>query len=289
MITITRTEFAFATIDASIHEWNTIKTIVRYCANNYRNTELLYCIPGPEEQRLEKLQSLSEIMDHVWGPPPLEDIYRDQLFLITHCIKETEGKDLPNVDDELHANLVNQVYNLGVYDIFDDDNVSDEQWASWQIERSIHNTKTWIIKLHAKQTDKAGKPYVQHPLRVHMRLQKLFPDAAEDVRHAALLHDVMEDCGITSQDLRERGYSESTIQIVDAVTKRPDDGLSYKQRIEQLALTGPLGAIQVKLCDLLDNTDPERLKAPPREKTKSLSKRYSIAIEILQSRLASSD
>lgn len=289
MISITRTDYAFATIDASIREWNTIKTIVRYCADNYQNTELLYCIPGPEEHRVDKLKSLSEIMDHVWGTPPLEDIYKDHLFLITNCITDTEGKDLPNVGNELHANLAEQIYNLGVYDIFDDDNVSDEQWTSWEIERSIHNTKTWIIKLHAKQTDKAGQPYVQHPLCVHMRLQKLFPDAGEDVRHAALLHDVMEDCAITSQDLRERGYSETTIQIVEAVTKQPDDGLTYKQRIQQLAKAGPLGAIQVKLCDLLDNTDPERLKALPPEKAASLTRRYSNAIEILQSHLENSD
>ncbi|WP_417536446.1 HD domain-containing protein [Methylophaga sp.] len=289
MISITRTEYAFATIDGSTREWEAIKAIVRYCANNYRNTELLYRIPGPEEQRLDKLQSLSEIMDHVWGAPPHEDIYRDQLFLITNCITDTDGKALPDVDDELHANLAEQMYSLGVYDIFNDDNVSDEQWASWQIERSIHNTKTWIIKLHSKQTDKAGQPYVQHPLRVHMRLQKLFPDADEDVRHAALLHDVIEDCGITPQALRERGYSDKTIHIVETVTKQADDGLTYKQRIQQLAKTGPLGAIQVKLCDLLDNTDPERLKSLPPEKATSLSKRYSKAIEILQSHLDNLD
>lgn len=250
MISITRTAYAFATIDASIREWETIKTIVRYCANNYRYTELLYCIPGPEEQRLDKLQSLSEILDHVLGSPPLEDIYKDQLFLIANCIKDTEGKELPNVDHWLHANLAEQIYELGVYDIFNDDNVSDEQWASWQVERSIHDTTTWILKLHAKQKDKAGQPYVQHPLRVHMRLQKLFPDADEDMRHAALLHDVMEDCGITPEELRQRGYSDKTIHIVEALTKQADDGLTYKQRIQKLAKTGPLGAIQVKLCDL---------------------------------------
>lgn len=289
MISITRTDYAFATLDASIHEWDTIKAIVRYCANNYRDTELLYCIPGPEEHRQDKITSLSEIMEEVWGLPPIKLVYKNDLFLIANCITSTEGKPLSYVNNELHENLAKQITDLSVYDIFDDSNVRDEQWMLWEFERSIHNTKAWIIKLHAKQIDKAGQPYAQHPLRVHTQLQKMFPEASEDIHHAALLHDVLEDCDITAQDLRERGYSEHTIQIVEAVTKRPNDGLTYKQRIKQLATTGPIGAIQVKLCDLLDNTDPKRLRALPPEKAASLSKRYSSAIEILQSRLTHLD
>lgn len=285
MITIERTEYAFTTLNASPEEWKAIKTIVRFCAQHYWQTELLYSISGPEENRQEKVESLSEILDEVWGQPPFEQVYKDHILLIAQCITHTEGKTLPDVDDKIHEDLAKQFYDLGVYDIFDDDNVTDEQWDTWNREQRIHDTSAWMIKLHAKQTDKAGNPYAQHPLRVHMRLQEMFPDAGEDIRHAALLHDVMEDCGITSEDLRKRNYSENTIQIIEAVTKNPDDGLTYAQRIENLVENGPLGAIQIKLCDLLDNNNSERLKILPKETAVSLSKRYTKAIEVLKARL----
>lgn len=285
MIKIERIEYAFANVDASPEEWEGIKAIVRFCADHFNDTELLYSIHGPEEQRRAKVESLSEIMDTVWGDPPIEQVYRDSIFLIASCIIDTEGKDLPNVDTQLHENLAQQIHDLGVYDLFDDDNVTDEQWDVWNQERRVHDTQSWMIALHAKQTDKAGNPYAQHPLRVHMNLQRLFPDAEEDTHHAALLHDVMEDCGITAEDLRQRGYSEQCIATVAAVTKNPHDGLTYAQRIEKLAVKGPLAAIQVKLCDLLDNNNPDRLKGLPADTAVSLSKHYSKAINVLTERL----
>ena len=286
MITIERTDYAFAAVDASTEEWAAIKAIVRYCAHHYWATELHYLIPGPEERRPQKVESLSEAMDHVWGEPPVELVYRDELLLLTQCVTNTEGKGLPGVDEDLHADLAGQIYTLDIYGIFDDDKVTDETWDRWTTERHVHDTVSWIIKLHAGQTDKAGRAYAQHPLRVHMRLQALFPDAGEDVRHAALLHDVMKDCGVTADDLHQRGYSDDTIDIVSALTKKPDDGRTYAQRIEWLAEQGTVGAMQVKLCDLLDNTDPERLGELPDAQAASLSQRYAKAIERLTSRLA---
>jgi (p)ppGpp synthase/HD superfamily hydrolase len=62
---------------------------------------------------------------------------------------------------------------------------------------------------HAGQLDKAGNPYVLHPLRVMLRL-----DAPEE-RMAGVLHDVVEDCGWSIDDLRAEGFSDA------AVTRRP--------------------------------------------------------------------
>ena len=120
-------------------------------------------------------------------------------------------------------------------------------------------------------------------------MRETFPEASEDALHAALLHDVIEDCDITADDLRQKHYTEETIEIVEAVTKNPDDGLTYAERIESLAQRGPLGAVQVKLCDLMDNSDPERMKALPEEKAASLSKRYNRAIEVLKTRLGQTE
>ena len=151
---------------------------------------------------------------------------------------------------------------------------------------SIENTKAWVAELHDGQVDKAGAPYIGHVLRVFQRLVRSFPDACEDVLHAALLHDAIEDCGITADTLRDRGYSDATIGIVMAVTKNPADGLTYAERIDRLAASGPIGAVQVKICDLMDNSDPKRLSALPAERAASLSRRYEQALAVLTSSLA---
>jgi (p)ppGpp synthase/HD superfamily hydrolase len=151
---------------------------------------------------------------------------------------------------------------------------------------TIDDTKAWVTELHDGQFDKAGAPYIGHVLRVFRTLLRTFPDASEDVQHAALLHDTIEDCGITAETLRNLGYSEATIEIVAAVTKIPGDGLTYAERIDRLAASGPIGAVQVKICDLMDNSDPTRLSALPAEKAASLSRRYERALKGLRVSLA---
>lgn len=149
----------------------------------------------------------------------------------------------------------------------------------------IEETKLWVRDLHAGQFDKAGAPYFQHILRVHEILLRLFPDVSEDTQHAALLHDTIEDCEVDADDLRLRGYSDDTIQMVEAVTKYPNDGLTYAARIESLSHSGNVGAIQVKIADLTDNNDPSRLAALFVEQSTSLSQRYTKALIVLQGAL----
>src|SRR5258708_36999700 len=64
---------------------------------------------------------------------------------------------------------------------------------------------------HAGQLDKAGNPYILHPLRVMLRL-----DTNEE-RIAGVLHDVVEDCGWTSDDLRDKGVSSAVLRSVESV------------------------------------------------------------------------
>jgi GTP diphosphokinase / guanosine-3',5'-bis(diphosphate) 3'-diphosphatase len=67
---------------------------------------------------------------------------------------------------------------------------------------------------HAGQVDKAGQPYILHPLRVMLRI------ASEAERIAEVLHDVMEDSGVTLELLRAEGFSSEIISAVDALTRR---------------------------------------------------------------------
>lgn len=106
---------------------------------------------------------------------------------------------------------------------------------------------------HAGQTDKAGAPYILHPLRMMLT----FTD--EPARIVAVLHDLVEDCeGWTFERLRAEGFSESIVAALDAVTKR--DGESYEDFVGR-AGGDPVGR-RVKLADLKDNADLARIASP---------------------------
>lgn len=106
---------------------------------------------------------------------------------------------------------------------------------------------------HAGQTDKAGNPYVEHPRRVADRLRRA--GESDAIVAAGWLHDVLEDTELTRDDLHAAGIDWSVICWVEDVTRTrevsPED---YYERIR-----GVYGARVVKLADIADNTDPDRL------------------------------
>jgi (p)ppGpp synthase/HD superfamily hydrolase len=114
-------------------------------------------------------------------------------------------------------------------------------------------------KAHEGQIDKSGRPYYLHPLRVAMRLAQC--TAAE--RHAALLHDVVEDTLVTMQDLREMGYSEEVTELVNLLTRRKPEGESHTAYIERLVQSRNVKALRVKLADVYDNMSPARTRSLP--------------------------
>lgn len=116
------------------------------------------------------------------------------------------------------------------------------------------------IRAHEGQIDKSGRPYYLHPLRVAMRLA----GCTAEERHAALLHDVVEDTHVTLDDLRGMGYSEEVLALVDLLTRRKPGGETHRQYIERLVGSGNVKALRVKLADVYDNMSPARTKSLPR-------------------------
>jgi len=146
---------------------------------------------------------------------------------------------------------------------------------------TIKETSELARKLHQGQVDKAGAPYFGHVYRVAANLLRLFPNASLDQHHAAFLHDVLEDCDISAEDLREHGYSENIISIVQAVTRPKDGNISYADWIWRLSRSGNIGAIRVKIADISDNLAPARLATLSPQQAHSLGKRYNNAIKML--------
>lgn len=107
-------------------------------------------------------------------------------------------------------------------------------------------------RAHAGQVDKAGAPYIFHPLRLMLAVN------GEHERMAAVLHDVVEDTLLTFDDLAREGFPAEVVDAVRALTKH--EGESRVDAAHRAA-ANPL-ARAVKLADVGDNMDLSRIASP---------------------------
>ncbi|KIP91853.1 HD domain-containing protein [Pseudomonas fluorescens] len=135
------------------------------------------------------------------------------------------------------------------------------------LERAIAIAAT----AHSGQVDKGGAPYILHPLKVMLRMNTL------EERIVAVLHDVVEDCGVSLDDLRGEGFSEEVLAAIAAVSKVP--GESYDDFVDRAA-QNPIGRV-VKLADLEENSDISRIASPSWEDLERVEK-YRRAIARLR-------
>lgn len=125
---------------------------------------------------------------------------------------------------------------------------------------TIKTTLALIRELHAGQYDEQDDPYVLHPQRVAANLLNICPHASDDMVMAALLHDAVEDCdGVDIEFLRQKGYSQETLEIVQILSKPEGDERPYEQVIEDIIASGNKRAMLVKIADNMDNLHPERV------------------------------
>jgi len=124
---------------------------------------------------------------------------------------------------------------------------------------------------HSGQKDKAGEEYILHPLRVMLQME------TEEERIVAVLHDVIEDTVFDAAKLREYSIPEKCVVAIEALTKKEGEALnSYYARIRGNGL-----ALQVKLRDIADNMDWERINKLDPETRDRLDKKYRKALYIL--------
>ncbi len=103
----------------------------------------------------------------------------------------------------------------------------------------------------------SGEPFIQHPLGVSMILAELELDIISVA--SALLHDVVEDTSITSDEIREKFGAEIAL-LVDGVTKLTR--IKFKSKEEHqaeslrkmfLAMAEDIRVVLIKLADRLHN------------------------------------
>ncbi|MEY4364123.1 MAG: putative pyrophosphokinae pyrophosphokinae [Pseudomonadota bacterium] len=138
----------------------------------------------------------------------------------------------------------------------------------------VRRAYRYADEAHLGQLRKSGEPYITHPIAVASQCAEWKLDA--QALCAALLHDAMEDCGITKTDLIER-FGIQVAELVDGLTKL--DKLEFNTREENqaesfrkmlLAMARDVRVILVKLADRTHNM--RTMGDMPREKWERISR-----------------
>lgn len=111
---------------------------------------------------------------------------------------------------------------------------------------------SWASQGHVEQFDKAGAPYMLHPMRVAMRLRT----KDYELMTIAIMHDLIEDTPTNLFQVRAAGFSERVINALACLTHMK--GETYDHYIARILTNRD--AMLVKLEDLRDNSDITRLK-----------------------------
>ncbi|MDF1628231.1 MAG: bifunctional GTP diphosphokinase/guanosine-3',5'-bis pyrophosphate 3'-pyrophosphohydrolase [Alcanivoracaceae bacterium] len=128
-------------------------------------------------------------------------------------------------------------------------------------------------RAHEGQYRRSGDPYITHPLAVANILIDMHMD--HESLMAALLHDVLEDCGVGKDQLAAQ-FSPEVAELVDGVSKIAQ--IKFESKAEQqaenlrkmmLAMTRDIRVILVKLADRLHNM--RTLHVMPPEKRKRIA------------------
>jgi len=128
---------------------------------------------------------------------------------------------------------------------------------------------TIAYNAHMNQLDRAGVPYIYHPIHVAEQMN----DEISCI--CALLHDVVEDTDITFEDLQKE-FPQEVINVLRLLTHAENvDYMDYIKAIKQNKI-----ATKVKVVDIRHNSDPSRLDNVSEDDMRRTEK-YKKALKIL--------
>ena len=143
----------------------------------------------------------------------------------------------------------------------------------------------FAARCHRDQLRLSGEPFIEHPLHTALYLADLRLDTT--TVQAALLHDVIEDCGVSYEEL-SRHFGEEVARLVDGVTKlsrldlmRQQDGAGPRWAGEErdsnaeslrkmlVSMAQDERVVLIKLADRLHNM--RTLKALPAPRRRAIA------------------
>lgn len=136
----------------------------------------------------------------------------------------------------------------------------DQIWAAYRFSAAAHEG----------QIRRSGEPYVIHPVSVAGILAELHLDPPTLI--AALLHDVVEDTGVTKQEINEQ-FGKQVAELVDGLSKL--DKIEFQSATQAqaenfrkmlLAMSQDVRVILVKLADRLHNMSTLDVMKPEKQK-----------------------
>ncbi|MFL2642490.1 MAG: RelA/SpoT family protein [Dehalococcoidia bacterium] len=130
----------------------------------------------------------------------------------------------------------------------------------------INKAFKFAEKCHEGQFRKTGDPYIVHPINTAIYLANMRMDS--QTISAALMHDVIEDCGVTYDEI-ESLFGKEVAGLVDGVTKLPTLKISSKNNLTSnnqiaraatirkllVATSEDARVILIKLADRLHNME----------------------------------
>ena len=151
------------------------------------------------------------------------------------------------------------------------------------VRNEVEETEIFVRALHQYGADGDDDQYGARFLRMYRvrdHHARLFPDAPEAERHAALLRLGVEESGVTEAELAARGHPARVWEILRITAAAPDEAPAT--RAARIAASGDPGAMRVALAELAEQAGRKR-PAPRDAGTRAALER---AAETLRSALA---
>ena len=167
---------------------------------------------------------------------------------------------------------------------------------------TVADALNYASNAHQGQLRESGEPFIEHPISIALRLADMRLDTT--TIQAALLHDVIEDCGISFKQL-ETDFGNDVAKLVDGVTKLKrldmisENGAMVKQiakpeatraaslRKMLVAMADDVRVVLIKLADRLHNM--QTLQYLPTPKQQRISRETLDIYSPLAHRLGMSD